>query len=677
MKRCIIFAAAAFAAAFAFAQSPKRDISVVRNYIRSCVGDGTIEEIKKREGGTDFLKKFFADQTWMEEFAGSGTWGTNPWKGLNEENELSAKALLALDLLVWNDEDGFIEKPIGRKIATALALDHGADWDDVKLVRVMECYREWAAEGTLHADAWKHDVRKWREVLGFGQNAPLSVENLRWIHDFANVPAGRYYGVCWRCAYRLFNCFGASVHGPEYYRPWHHRWNTQELRYRVGGVCGALSKFGSHAAASHGIRSFTAGQPGHCAYVLWDYKEGRWGIAYAVTGHTAPHNTLGGQGFPALEEIDRYYEHPRRWEAEYLRWQGKWEESLLACPGNWCAAVSWWCDMGKRNAPQSEYDKWAAAVRKSFANAPGEGWQLYIPYLERIKGRDERLAAAVLGVNEIREFKGKTAEAPYLDEMAFNTLGNKLFKDDDDAAWKLFEASLDGQAGTPTFYRQTIAWGSNRLMKGPEATKRFLATVGKSAQKTGAKLDFKSMIIKASKSGDIATFKQVYQLMDKLEPSLAPKKRANGGWPEGEFGGKLLSADGMLQTSGTSNWESPVTYRNALDAADFEAGNAFHTGGEKAPWGMVILPGVSEISGIIVANIPGQNAHRQAPLRIWASEDGTNFKEVYASDQVLNEWRCAFTTPIKAKYIKVGRAPDAKSEVFHLRKILVYGKKLY
>ena len=53
----------------------------------------------------------------------------------------------------------------------------------------------------------------------------------------ANEPqAERYYGVCWRCAYRLFNCFGASVHGPMYYAPWQHRWNTQEPAIEHGDV---------------------------------------------------------------------------------------------------------------------------------------------------------------------------------------------------------------------------------------------------------------------------------------------------------------------------------------------------------------------------------------------------------------------------------------------------------
>lgn len=658
------------------AQEAKRELSVVKNFIRSCVGDETIQKISRHEGGAAFLKRFFADQAWMEQFAGSGAWSINPWKGLKEENACAAKALEALDLLVWNDKDDFISTKIGRNIATALALNHGCDWTDEKLVEVMECYREWEKDGTLHESSRKHDVRQWREVLGFGQNAALPVEDLRWIHDFANVPEGRYYGVCWRCAYRLFNCFGASVHGPMYYAPWAHRWKTQELRYRVGGVCGALSKFGSHCAASHGVRSFTAGQPGHCAYMLWDYPSDRWGIAYAVTGHTGPHNSLGGQGFAALEEIDRYYRNPKRMTAEYLRWKGEYEKSMRMCPGNWCAAVSWYCALEAKNASAAEWEAFAAVVRETFAEAPAQGWQIYHAVLGKLKTRDQRLTAAQLGLKAMRENTAKTFEAPYWDDLCLKPL-DKMFEKDDAAIWALFEAALDGQAKTPTFYRQTINWGAGRLMTDGANTKKFLTLVGKSAAKTGAELDFKGMILKASQTGDIEMFRQVYSLLDRLAPGSAPK--ANGkSWPKDFNGGQLLSGDGILMTSGTSNWDNPVTYRNALTPTGFSAGNAFHTGRDKKPWGMVKLPGSSDLTGLIVVNSGGgQNGPRQTPLRVWVSDNGIDFKEVFAAEKNEEEWRVTFPTPVKAQYVKVGRAPDAKEDVFHLYKILVYGKKLY
>ena len=93
---------------------------------------------------------------------------------------------------------------------------------------------------------------------------------------------------------------------------------------------------------------------------------------------------------------------------------------------------------------------------------------------------------------------------------------------------------------------------------------------------------------------------------------------------------------------------------------------------------MVKLPGSSDITGVIVVNSGGgQNGPRQVPLRVWTSEDGESFKQVYASETNEGEWKIQLPAPVKAQYVKVGRAPEAKEEVYHLYKILVYGKKLY
>ena len=658
------------------AEDAKRDPAVVKKYIRACVGDETLKAIQRHEGGKAFLSAFFSDADWMEQFAGSGMWDIRPWKGLKDNNECAAKALQALDLLVWNDKGDFIGSKIGRNIATALALGHGIDWSDEKLVQVMECYREWARNGTLFADAWKHDVREWREVLGFGQNAELPVENLRWIHDFANVSDPRYYGVCWQCSYRLFNCFGASVHGPMYYAPWSHRWNTQELRYRVGGVCGALSKFGSHCAASHGIRSFTAGQPGHCAFLLWDYPADRWGIAYAVTAHTMPHNSLGGPGFAAGEEQNRYYSNPRRMNAEYLRWKGEYAKAMKACPGNYHAGVNWYEELERKNATKEEWDKFAETVCATFDGFPSQGWMLLHGYLSHVNGQEAKLAAVRKALLAIRESPEKTFENPYWDEIALMPL-DKLFHGDEEAIWSVFQAALDGQAKTTSFYRQTINWGAGRLMSDPAKATRFLKTVGASAIKSGEKLDFKGMVLKASQSEDIAMFRQVYSLMDKIEPDAAPKA-GDRSWPQQLNGGQLLSPDGMLRTSSTSQWDQPICYRNGLDAKDYVGGNAFHTGKDTSPWAMVVLPGSSDITAVTVVNAGGgQNGPRQVPLRIWLSDDGKEWAEVFASDACQDEWTCKLPAPAKAKYVKVGRAPEVRAEFFHLHKILVYGKKLY
>jgi len=693
-----VFAAVCVCAVAAHgAPEPKRDISIVQNYIRKQVGESTLGAIKKREGGSQFLKQFFADRAWMEQFAGSGPFGGNQWKRTDTD---AGAALAALDLLVWNDKGGFIETQMGRHIATALALNHGCDWDDEKLVLVMECYREWAADGTLADTAKDLDTRQWREIVTFGQNAELGVDSLRWIHNFANWAPERYPALAWECHYRLENCFGDSVHGPMYYRPWEHRWNTQELRYRVGGVCGGLSKFGSHGAQSHGVRSFTVGQPGHCAYLVWNSKENRWGDAYFVTGHTSPHFTfsdgfLSGGGLAALEEQDRYYSSPKRMGAEYLRWAGKLEESMRYAPGNWQAAFEWKTQLANANAPKGEWDKFAAVLRDTFKEFPSLGWKLYFDYIDALKSQADKIEAIKLGCMAFRESTAKTIEPIYLDQMLLDRLmlklgagreepdgegGKKVIVTDKKMVWQVLPVMLEGQAKTPTFFRQTINWAAAHLMTDATDSKRFLELVGKAAAKTKSELDFNGMALKASQNEDIAMWRQVFSLMDRMAPGKRGKVTGKK-WPTTLGGGELLSKDGLLKTSTTSGYEDPINYRDALEAEgrnSTRGGTAFHTGKEISPWGMVVLPGPADITGITVVNSGGgQNGGRQVPLKVWISEDGEKFTEVFSSSANQEEWNVPMPTPRRAKYVKVGRTPEQRDEFFHLSKILVYGKKLY
>ena len=648
-----------------------RDVATVRDYIVREVGKKTIDEIRKKEGGDKFLKDFFSNREWMEAFAGSGRPGGTASKFFSY-----AEALKALDLLVWNDKDGFASTLVGRNILTALALDHGGDWSAEKLVEHADCYREWDKNGTLHDSAYNLDTWGWREVLTMGQNSMLTTEDLRWIHNYATCPAPRYGGVCWTCSYRLFNCFGATVHGSQYYQPWQHCWNTQELRFRVGGVCGALSKFGSHCAASHGVRSFTAGQPGHCAFMLWDFKNDRWGQAYSVTSHTGAHFTLGGDGWPALEEQNRYYSNPKRMDAEYLRWKGDYAAAMALVPGNWNAAEDWIEELEARPNPEG-WAKLANALRTTFRTEPCQGWQLYRRYLKSFNvNQAARIAEAKKGLLAFVENEAATFEPMYFDERVLTPLAETLGCGDE-VIRDLFPTILDGQATSKNYYPAAINWGAARLMKNPEDSKRFLKTVGANAIKHKRELDYSGMILKASDSEDVQMFHQVYTLMDKLAPKLAPKIDGRA-YPEIDYGFPLLSKDGVLKISKTSEWDTPITYRNVIDAPQFVGGNGFHTGKEEEPWGEVILPGDCEIAGLTIVNSGGgQNGARQVPLEVSVSPDGLGFTKVWSTDQVQDEWRVSLPSPVVAKYVRVGRAKSEKKEVFHLHKILVYGKKLY
>ena len=178
----------------------------------------------------------------------------------------------------------------------------------------------------------------------------------------------------------------------------------------------------------------------------------------------------------------------------------------------------------------------------------------------------------------------------------------------------------------------------------------------------------------ASKSDNLEAFRQMAQLQDKLEPYKGGGKP----YPASDFGGQLVSAEGLLKTSSTSGWDKPKNYARCIDATPCGE-NGFHTAKEKSPWAVVMLPGPVSVCGVVAENKAGwQNRHRQAPLELQVSEDGTEWTTVYRDDQVRDTYRIDLRSSApRARYVRVRRVPDAKDEVYHLNKLLVYGRKLY
>ena len=64
---------------------------------------------------------------------------------------------------------------------------------------------------------------------------------------------------------------------------------------KYGGVCGAISFFGTGAAQAFGLPAFPVGQPGHCAF-LYQRTPGRWQLANDISGWAKSMHLNGAQG---------------------------------------------------------------------------------------------------------------------------------------------------------------------------------------------------------------------------------------------------------------------------------------------------------------------------------------------------------------------------------------------
>ena len=257
------------------------------DFLRAAVPDGTVEAIARRKGGAAFLKTFLGDRAWLEDFCGSG----DPLAGWGA-------ALEALDAICFHYPRA-LKDATTRRWAAAAALNAGED--PTEIVLLFGAFLDIRAGGGLArgADAMRCDQMRFTLLP-----AQSDAANARWLAARHNVPPRQYNGVCWAAPYRLHNFFGDSIHGRDYYKAWDHAYLRHEASRKVGGVCGALSYYGSAAAKAHGVPSTPGGQPGHCAYTVWSPTQGRWTLAYNIGPYTGPHFALwGGRGRYAYQEL--------------------------------------------------------------------------------------------------------------------------------------------------------------------------------------------------------------------------------------------------------------------------------------------------------------------------------------------------------------------------------------
>ena len=693
------------------ALNEQQKLAVARHAVLRLIGQKGWDDLVSRPGSALFVKAFMNDRAWLEDFAWSGTFPANSsdgWARAGDGPGDGAAAVLALESLVFQDNgrwvpfaDGAFVNNEGRRFMTALALNY-PDKDEAWLADVLDAYRATAKAGRLHKSAYSQPVWIWRFALHQGHGT-ASADNMaaqqRHLDKFVNLPSREYGGACWMIHYRLSNCFGDSVHGPLYYKPWATagEWPKRKYSQIVGGVCGELSKFGSAVSNAHGLPSTTAGQPGHCAYTR-RLPNGRWEVDYSVTGHSQMHlcfwNKHPWQYSVSIEKTFRGDREKRHAANRLLELAVIAEERGLkssdvevyfqqACRswpahyGAWKAYGDW---VDRTGASIDTMRTWVRGCSRGMKTGRQPVWDFLTPYFARVmkeKGKralaDELVAFAPLLRQSEEEVQEEADFKKMLEEWA------KPLGSDVEFVVPVLKAMLLAQYGTKNYFTQVLGWGGDVMMGNTGLSAVYIKTLGEvvaEKAKDGAisALDFNPLMLGASKSDNLEAFRQIALLQDKLEPYKGDGKP----YPTSDFGGQLVSAEGLLKTSSTSGWDKPKNYARCIDATPCGE-NGFHTAKEKSPWAVVMLPGPVSVCGVVAENKAGwQNRHRQAPLELQISEDGSEWTTVHRDDQVRDTYRIDLRSSApRARYIRIRRVPDAKDEVYHLNKLLVYGKKLY
>lgn len=247
-------------------------VLVQHEIIRAC-DEFTIRDIASTPNGKDFLVRFFSDRDWMESMLCSGP--------------LQADKTIRNLHLIWLYDKECLD-PFYKKLATSMALVGAAPY---RLVTRFQTIKQEHKEMLLHDDF--DNLEPW--IMRFAVDLSYTEPGHKFHMNDRNYRREDYGGACWSCEYLGHNSYGDSVQTPLYYRPWEYAYNVPERSRKVGGVCGALSTFGAFSAKVHGVPATTAGQPGHCAYMVRKGPDD-WYISFYVAWPTFPHQVFWQSG---------------------------------------------------------------------------------------------------------------------------------------------------------------------------------------------------------------------------------------------------------------------------------------------------------------------------------------------------------------------------------------------
>lgn len=590
-----------------------------------------------------------------------------------------------------------------REIATATALEFAKyNWSQYDAVQRADYFIENYKRGFLNS--MFGDIAFWqrRMVCGCkGDNAFGDRASLQWCLENVNVPADTYHSTCWRAAYRLFNIYGDSIHGPYYYAPFQEQYDGRyaEMVTRVGGVCGSLSHLGAFSALAHGVPAMTAGEPGHCAFIVlvrdqngkdvWQpayslsWKRGlHWQVWEGVHKYSSLHaatemyhsknkaRTMTSNAYMTLGKIFAEYDKEKSFQC--------FANAVVIQPNNFQAWRAY-CDTIKNRA-QNNTDEWLR-MNKILT-------QKLVPVYPEIAAEiSKRFIYPAIGQlndhvkKQICEDFWKHAEGFGPDRWEIEDLANKQLdlclqqKRNNKAICDFYADTLAITASNSKYLPVILTWGNSLAgkMNGDDKKMLMAANIkglskGKEMSANDRDKSLEPVIQAAESMRDINSFQALGKMVSE---KYRNSKEANIP-PFTPFPGKLASQGGLIWTSSTSQWDKPCAHFGLLEPN----GGSFHTDKDTDAFVGVLLPKQVFVTGIVLVTTNG-NFHRLNNMKVQVSETGNDndWQDVYKHGQCKERViRIDLQNKLpRAKYIRIIR--EGGPEFFHLNGIYVYGNQ--
>lgn len=653
--------------------------------LRAAAGsEYSFSESVSGKSSSKLMDQVGGSEEWMSHFAFSG------------ECVRPGMAFAILKKIYQQHPDMLTDRMV-RDIATATALEYAkSNWDQQDAVE----------RANFYIKAWKDDrlntafdtLPMWqrRMVCGCkGDNPYGSVESLQWALDNFHLPADRYSGSCWRCAYRLNNIYGDSIHGPMYYAPFEGSLgqNREAMTYHVGGVCGSLSHFGAFAALANGVPAMTAGEPGHCAFIV--LVGDKWTPAYSLSWQRGLHWQVFSQvhtysSLHAATELFSPEQEKDTMKSQALRVlggvkaaAGKVEEAAecyqkaAECqPRNYMAVREW-----RQMLEQAQGD-----TRALWSKLNDTVCEKLVPLYPELASEHmhKGLAAGLAEHLDKKQLKKaymkfwKNIKVMGPDRWRIEELGNKQLslmgiEKEVDSLCDYYADVLGATVSNSEYAPAILNWGNEIGTKldangNTQLMKAILAGIGKGGDMSAedrVKL-LSPAVLAAEKNRDLVSFQAIARM---IKDSGYENKDIK--MPEFEaFPGKLASTGGMVWTSSTSQWDKPQEHAGLLTPE----GGSFHTAKDQDAFVAVELPRQVEITGVVLVGING-NLHRCNNMKVQVSENGTDWTDVHdfgPCNQRVMRSDLNGRKPV-AKYVRIVR--QGGPDFFHLNGIYIYGNQ--
>ena len=475
-----------------------KDKTLTKNvYVKeiiSRVGENNIKSFaSKSKENADFLNWLLNDETAMKEYLDGGLpskikQGTmDAYFYGNDNKVVPAKELSALEVWskIWN-KDSASREGINLKIAVATSLEFASpvmSWPANKVIDPVERYlnfKDANQNNELFPCFRTFNVKNLRNIV----NVKLTNEDIVWLRQHTkDVSEGKIdEKFKWQkehikkkdllsqdkiaesdytIQYTTKNPEGKSVFGSGFYgdNP------TIQKVVEYGGVCGALSKYGTASSQVFGVPAYAVGQPGHCAF-LYLKSDNHWYIGNNISGWkgtahyttTIPymflHETLSQnqEAFDKSEELRMLANDVNSNEkAKVIS-----DEATKACPLNYSAWESKLDLMLKDPSTSAEeFEKVNSDIMNTFAQYPQVMANLLVKIKDKVINNRAELQKYVSeykdALNKVTDNRQKPYVENILNDMQKNGLYLATFSFDGKNAGKLNgtkagvdEYSLDG-----------------------------------------------------------------------------------------------------------------------------------------------------------------------------------------------------------------------------------------